>query len=163
MSAARETVMKRLEELSIKYKVTEHEAVFTISQMEKLGIGQSGHVAKNLFLRDAKGKRHFLITLCGDKQADLKTLGSKLGGVRLSFASEERLERMLKLKKGSVTPLGVINDEANVVEIVLDMDLEREDHIGVHPNENTANVWLSYPDLCRYIESCGHSFTSMEI
>lgn len=62
-----------------------------------------------------------------------------------------------------MTPLGVINDEANVVEIVLDMDLEREDHIGVHPNENTATVWLSYLDLCRYIESCGHSFTSMEI
>lgn len=55
MSAARETVMKRLEELSIKYKVTEHEAVFTIGQMEKLGIGQSGHVAKNLFCATQRG------------------------------------------------------------------------------------------------------------
>lgn len=163
MAPAREAVLKRLEELSIPYKLTEHEAVFTIGQMEGLHLGEYGHVAKNLFLRDAKGKRHFLITLCGDKQADLKTLGAKLGGVRLSFASEERLERLLKLKKGAVTPLGSINDEANAVEIILDMDLEKKERIGVHPNENTATVWLSYPELCRYIESCGSSFTRLEI
>lgn len=163
MAPAREAVLKRLEELSIPYKITEHEPMYTISQMESLHLGEYGHVAKNLFLRDAKGKRHFLITLCGDKQADLKELGLKLGGVRLSFASEERLERLLKLKKGSVTPLGVINDEANAVEVVLDMDLEGKERIGVHPNENTATVWLSYPELCRYIKSCGHSFTRMEI
>lgn len=163
MAPAREEVLKRLEELSIPYKLTEHEAVFTIGQMEGLHLGEYGHVAKNLFLRDAKGKRHFLITLCGDKQADLKTLGAKLGGVRLSFASEERLERLLKLKKGAVTPLGVINDDANAVEIVLDMDLEGKERIGVHPNENTATVWLSYPELCRYIESCGNSLTRLEI
>lgn len=163
MSNVRQAVLERLNELLIPYRVTEHEAVFTIGQMEDLNLGEYGHVAKNLFLRDAKGKRHFIVTLCGDKQADLKTLGIKLGGVRLSFASEDRLERNLKLKKGAVTPLGVINDEAHAVEVVLDKALEEKECIGVHPNENTATVWLSFSDLCRYIESCGNPLSIMEI
>lgn len=163
MTDARHTVLEKLEELAIPYKITEHEAVYTIGQMEELHLGGYGHVAKNLFLRDAKGKRHFLITFCGDKQADLKTLGAKLGGVRLSFASEERLERFLKLKKGAVTPLGAVNDEDHAVEIVLDKDLKKKESIGVHPNENTATVWLTFSDLCRYIENCGNPLTFMEI
>lgn len=163
MTNVRQVVLEKLNELLIQYKVTEHEAVFTIGQMEDLDLGKHGHVAKNLFLRDAKGKRHFLVTLCGNKQADLNTLGMKLGGVRLSFASEDRLERFLKLRKGAVTPLAVINDGAHAVEIVLDKALEEKECIGVHPNENTATVWLSFSDLCRYIESCGSPLSIMEI
>lgn len=155
MTQLQKNTLERLEALQIPFTITEHEAVYTIGQMEQLRLNETGHIAKNLFLRDAKGKRHFLVTLCGDKQADLKTLGAK-AGCRLSFASEERLERFLGLKKGAVTPLGVMNDESNTVEVILDRDLQGKDRIGVHPCENTATVWLSFADLCKFITSCGN-------
>lgn len=155
MALLQKKALERLDALQIPYSMTEHQAVYTIEQMEQLHLNELGHVAKNLFLRDAKGKRHFLVTICGEKQADLKELGAKTG-CRLSFASEERLERLLKLKKGAVTPLGVMNDESNTVEVILDSGLRGKERIGVHPCENTATVWLTFDDLCKFITSCGN-------
>ena len=81
-----------LDEKGLKYEWIEHEAVYTIEDMVRLGLEENKDVAKNLFLRDQKGKRHFLVVIRADKQANLKELGEKLGIGKLSFASEERLE-----------------------------------------------------------------------
>ena len=80
-------------------------------------------MVKNLFLRDAKGKRHFLVVLDKDKRADLKALQEQLSCSKLSFASEERLKKHLGLSRGSVTPLGILNDAQGMVELVFDRDL----------------------------------------
>ena len=82
-----------LDEKGLKYTWIEHEAVYTIEDMVRLGLEENKDVAKNLFLRDQKGKRHFLVVIRADKQANLKELGEKLGIGKLSFASEERLEK----------------------------------------------------------------------
>ena len=88
-----------LEEKNIPFEWVEHKAVYTIEEMEELGLEDMNEIAKNLFLRDQKGKRHFLVVIRADKQANLKELGEKLGVGKLSFASEERLEKYMKLKK----------------------------------------------------------------
>lgn len=146
-----------LDEKKIAYEWAEHEAVYTIEDMVKLGLEDMQDVAKNLFLRDAKGKRHFLVVVREDKKVDLKRLGEQLGGVRLSFASEERLEKYLGLKKGSVTPLGVLNDENRAVEVYFDEDFCHMEKIGVHPNENTASVFLPVDELLNIIREHGNS------
>lgn len=153
---AQEKVFERLKELGIKYEVTNHPAVFTIEEMDNLNITQEGDVCKNLFLRDDKGKRHFLVVLEKDKKADLKSLQSQLGCSRLGFASEERLSQYLQLKKGEVTPLGIMNDPGAFVEVVLDKDLIGRNKLGVHPNDNTATVWLSFEALKKIIEGNGN-------
>ena len=79
-----------LDEKGLQYEWIEHEAVYTIEDMVRLGLEENKDVAKNLFLRDQKGKRHFLVVIRADKQANLKELGEKLGIGKLSFASEER-------------------------------------------------------------------------
>lgn len=145
-----------LEERGISFQWVEHEAVYTIDEMEALGLEDMEDIAKNLFLRDQKGKRHFLIVIKGYKQANLKELGERLGIGRLSFASEERLEKYLKLKKGSVTPLGILNDEERAVEVFFDEDFLGKT-IGVHPNENTASVYLSTEDLLEIIREHGNA------
>lgn len=145
-----------LNEKKITYEWIEHEAVYTIDDMLKLGLENMQDVAKNLFLRDAKGKRHFLIVVREDKKVDLKGLGNLLGGVRLSFASEERLEKYLGLKKGSVTPLGILNDEERAVEVFFDKDFCHMEKIGVHPNDNTASVFLSVEELLNIIREHGN-------
>ena len=145
-----------LDEKGLQYEWIEHEAVYTIEDMVRLGLEENKDVAKNLFLRDQKGKHHFLVVIRADKQANLKELGEKLGIGKLSFASEERLEKYMGLKKGAVTPLGVLNDENHVVEVVFDKDLTHAPKVGIHPNDNTATVWMSFKDLKKLIEKLGN-------
>ncbi|GKH45892.1 MULTISPECIES: prolyl-tRNA synthetase associated domain-containing protein [Anaerotruncus] len=152
----REKVFARLEELGVSYEVTEHPAVFTIGEMDALGLTAKGEVCKNLFLRDAKGRRHFLVVVPGEARADLRALAAQLESSKLSFASAERLEKYLGLKQGEVTPLGVLNDADAAVEVVFDRGLERFPCLGVHPNDNTATVWLSLADILRVVEGNGN-------
>lgn len=131
--------------------------------MLQLGLENPENIAKNLFLRDAKGKRHFLVVVKEAKRVDLKTLGEQIGAGRLSFASEERLMKYLGLTKGAVTPLGVLHDEACMVEVIFDEDFGDMERIGVHPNENTASVFLSFADLERIIKKHGNSVEFLKI
>ena len=107
MSEQKQRVYDALNKLGIKYEVVEHEPVHTMEDMDRLGLPEKGTLCKNLFLRDAKGKRHFLITCDENAKVDLKSLGRQLGAGNLSFASEERLEKYLGLKQGSVSPFGL--------------------------------------------------------
>ncbi|WP_286228336.1 prolyl-tRNA synthetase associated domain-containing protein [Neobacillus mesonae] len=152
-----------MDNLGIKYKQMDHPPVYTIEDMEELKITEHGEVCKNLFLRDAKGKRHFLVVLGKDKQADIKSIQAQLGCTRLSFASKERLQKYLQLQKGAVTPLGVINDPEAAVEIVLDSSLEGKEQLGFHPNDNTATIWISYGDLIKFIRMNGNNIYNIEI
>ncbi len=156
-------VFDKLDALGIDYTVMQHPAAFTIEDIDALNISQYGCVCKNLFLRDAAGRRHFLVALRGDKQADLGALRAQLGCSRLSFGSEARLMRHLGLTKGSVSLLGVVNDAASTVEVVLDRDLMSEPIIGVHPNINTATVWLTFDALVRFIRACGNRVEFVEV
>ena len=81
----KEEVKVFLKEKGIPFRWVEHKAVYTIEEMEELGLEKMEETAKNLFLRDQKGKNHFLVVIRADKQANLKELGEKLGGVRLSI------------------------------------------------------------------------------
>lgn len=155
--STKDAVLNKLSEMGIDYAFMEHPPAYTIEEMDEMGITQRGYVCKNLFLRDAKGDRHFLVALDKDKKADLKSIQQQLGCTRLSFGSEERLYRCLKLTKGSVTLLGILNDPEAQVEVVLDSDLAGQGKIGVHPNENTATVWLSYDDLMKIIKQNGNA------
>ena len=159
----REQVFARLEELGIPYEVIEHPAVFTIEEMQQLGVTRKGTVCKNLFLRDAKGKRHFLVVLPGEKRADLGRIAELLGSSRLSFASAERLQNYLGLHQGEVTPMGVLNDTGAQVEVAFDRELIGNPRLGVHPNDNTATVWLSYDDVRRVVAENGNRIHEIAI
>lgn len=153
----KQRVIEALEHMQIPYEIYDHPAAHTIEEIDSLAIFQDKPwVAKNLFLRDEKGRRHFLIVMDKDKQADLKEIRDQLGTSHLSFASEERLMKHLQLTKGSVTPLGILNDEALAVEVVFDKELVGREIIGVHPNDNTATVFLSYADLSEFIKVHGN-------
>ena len=151
MENQKQRVYDALEQLKIKYEVVEHEPVHTMEDMDRLGLPQKGTLCKNLFLRDAKGKRHFLVTCDEKKTVDLKTLGRQLGAGNLSFASEDRLEKYLGLKQGSVSPFGLMNDTEHAVEFFIDKDLSRRKSLGIHPLENTATVFLSFKDLDKFL------------
>jgi Ala-tRNA(Pro) deacylase len=159
-----EKVLEELEKLNIDYKEVKHTPVYTIEEMDALGnIFENAKICKNLFVRDQKGKRHFLVVLPEEKRAPLDVIATKIGSTRLSFASNERLMKYLKLTPGAVTPLSVINDEENAVEVILDEELKNEVKVGVHPCVNTATVLLSMNDVEKYISSCGNKIKYIKI
>ena len=162
---SREKALAALDGLHIPYRLVEHPAVYTIEEMQALGWPdeQMRCVCKNLFLRNANGKQHFLVVLREDKRADLKALRKELDSTALSFASEERLYKYLGLTKGSVTPLGVLNDDTCTVTVAFDGDLVDAPCLGVHPNDNTASVFLSYQDLKSVIEQHGNEIITVNL
>ncbi|MBQ7733373.1 MAG: prolyl-tRNA synthetase associated domain-containing protein [Synergistaceae bacterium] len=151
-----EKVLDRLRGLGISYELDEHEAVFTIEAIIALGLNSRGMIPVNLFLRDASGKRHFLVIHDGEKQSDLKKLREEIGCSRLSFGSEERLMKHLGLTKGSVSPFGLINNANHDVELVIDDSIRGQKVLGFHPNINTATVWITYEDFMKFVKSCGN-------
>lgn len=154
----KEEIIKFLDDNKIEYKLIEHKAVYTMDDIQKLNIENYGVEVKNLFLRDEKGKNHFLIVARNDTNINLKELKDKIHSSKLSFASEQRLDKYLKLKKGAVSPFGILNDEKSEVNVYVDERLKNEDRIGIHPNDNTATVFISTRDVENIIRKHKNNF-----
>lgn len=114
--------------------------------------------AKNLFVRDDKKRNYYLITSKGHKRVDLKEFRKNNNTRALSFASADDLMDILGLVPGAVTPLGLLNDSECKVTLFLDNDfMNGSELIGVHPNDNTATVWLKVKDLMKIIQKHGNT------
>ena len=100
-----------LDKLNIKYEKYEHKRAYTIDEINELPIPNKEKIAKISFLRDDKKLNYYLVTLPPNQKADLKKLRKEIGSRRLSFAQGNDVEKILKVSKGSVTPLAVINDK----------------------------------------------------
>ncbi len=111
---------------------------------------------KNLFLRNKKGNRHYLVVLPIEKEADLRRLVKVIGDDRLSFASPERLAEHLGLTPGSVSPFGLLNNPSHSVQVVVDVELRGTAQLIFHPNLNSHSVTISGDDLARFLSSTGH-------
>ena len=146
-----------LSECGIAAPRHEHAAVMTVAESERLVPKLPGVKTKNLFLRDKKGSRHFLVTVRHDLAVDLNALGAALGAGRLGFASAERLHRHLGVTPGSVSLLALINDRAHAVEVVVDRALWDATAVQAHPLVNTATVILGHADLERFLAATGHA------
>lgn len=142
---------------NIWYERTEHKAVFSMNELSNIEVPYPEYDAKNLFVRDDKKKNYYLITVRGNKRVDLKAFRSKNKTRSLSFASEKDLMDIMNLVAGSVTPLGLLNDKELKVSFYLDNEfLEGKQMIGIHPNDNTATIWLKVHDLLDIIKEHGN-------
>jgi Ala-tRNA(Pro) deacylase len=149
-------VYEHLDGMGIAFSRHVHPPVFTVEEAERHWAGIQATHCKNLFLRNAKGTRHYLVVLAHWKTADLRGLAGRLGDDRLSFASPERLMRYLQLTPGAVSPFGLIHDGAQEVVVVLDADLVATERIAFHPNVNTATIVLATADFLRFLEARGN-------
>jgi Ala-tRNA(Pro) deacylase len=144
-------VYAALDALGIQYERHEHPAVFNAEDASKFWDPIPGVQCKNLFLRNKKGDRHYLVILEISKRADLKDLVKLVGDDRLSFGSPERLMARLGLTPGSVSPFGLINDADGSVRVIIDADLKGKDRLIFHPNINTASVVVSWASLEKFL------------
>lgn len=149
------TVLSYLNSLGIEFIEVTHPPVFTCEEARQHVPPLPGVETKNLFLRDAKGKRHFLLTVAADKSVDLRRLSEVMEVKGLGFASPERLEKYLQVQPGSVSLLAVINDSERVVEVLIDEDLAAADAFQCHPLVNTSTISLSKEHLFQFFSAIG--------
>jgi Ala-tRNA(Pro) deacylase len=150
------SVYATLAGLGIAYERYAHPPVFTADNAAEHWAGISATRVKNLFLRNKKGDRHYLVILEISRQADLRQLVRIVGDDRLSFGSPERLMANLGLTPGSVSPFGLIHDRTHAVRVIIDDELRRAERLIFHPNINTASVTISVPDFEKFLGSCGN-------
>lgn len=148
----------------VKFEITEHQAVFNMSELSKIEIPYPECDAKNLFVRDDKKREYYLITVKGNKRVDLKEFRQQNHTRPLSFASETDLMNILGLIPGSVTPFGLLNDKEIKVKFYIDNEFKNQPElIGVHPNDNTATICLNIYELVKIIEEHGNEVNFIEI
>lgn len=159
----KEKVCAFLDAREIAYERADHPPMHSVEDMRGYSLTSRGSVAKNLFLRDAKGRNHFLIVVRWDKTVDLQKLRDTIASSRLSFASEERMMRFLGVRPGSVSPFGILNDDECAVQVYLDRDLAEATCIGVHPNDNTSTLYLAPKDVIDIIREHGNFLEIIDI
>ena len=150
-------IYEMLNNRKIWYEVTEHKAVYNMEELDSIDLPYKDCDAKNLFVRDDKKKNYYLITVRGKKKVNLKEFKNKYNMKNLSLSSEEDLFNILNLTRGSVTPFGLLNDKDKKVVFYLDSDFKNDDIIGIHPNANTATIWIKVKDLIDIIEEHGNT------
>lgn len=153
----KQAILNLLETRGIHCEVAEHEAVWHMGALAACGVPHLDRIAKNLLLRDDKKQHYFLVSIRGEKRLDLRVFRQTHGTRPLTFASDADLARLLALTPGSVTPFGLLNAAPGAVAWSLDEAFFAGDGlIGVHPNDNTATVFLAAADLVALLEEQGH-------
>ena len=158
MNENRSRVFAILEKLNIPYEVFEHPPLDTIEIALEYWKDIDAMHCKNLFFRNHKGNRHYLVIIKDTTPFNIRSLEQKLKQGKLTFGSEKRLMKYLGVKAGSVSPFGLINDEEQHVHLFLDQQLKTADKISFHPNDNTASLVLSYMDFIKYLEQMNNIF-----
>lgn len=153
-----------LECLGIPFVRLDHEETATIEaciEVEKiLGI----EICKNLFLCNAQKTSFYLLMMPGDKNFRTKDLSRQINSSRLSFADAENMERLLDITPGSVSILGLMNDEGHRVKLLIDEDLLAHEYVGCHPCVNTCSLKIKLSDLLgKFLPHTGHAPTIVKL
>lgn len=153
----KDDIYNLLKEKDLWHEITEHQAVYNMEELNEVDLPYPEADAKNLFVRDDKKRNFYLITVKGDTRVDLKEFRAKNDTRRLSFASENDLMNVMGLIPGAVSPFGILNDTEGKVQFYIDEAFLAEPGlIGIHPNDNTATVWVKAEDLIALIKEHGN-------
>jgi len=152
-----------LDELNIKFNYHEHPPVPTINEARKYWKNIETTHCKNIFFRNHKGNRHYLVILNSEQQLDIHDLEKRLKQGKLSFASARRLKKYLGVEQGSVSPFGLVNDQKKHVHLFIDHNLQKAQTISFHPNVNTASLVIDYKDFVRFLDWSGNSYEFLKL
>jgi Ala-tRNA(Pro) deacylase len=154
----KQIVLDTLDELGIEYQSYEHPPIPTIEEALIYWKDIDATHCKNLFFRNHKGNKHYMVVFEHSQKLAIRDLEQKLKQGKLSFASEKRMIKYLKTIGGSISPFGLINDTENHTHLFLDKNLENTERISFHPNDNTMTLVLKTQDFKKYLHWVGNGF-----
>ena len=164
MNEFEEEIEKTLQNLAIPFKKMEHEAMFTMDQYTEIEKKLEAKVPKNLFLCNQQHTKFYLLLMPGDKRFKTKELSKQINSARLSFANEEELSEDLHCFKGCTNPFGLIYDQNNAIQLLIDDDLLKEKTLGFHPCINSVTLSISTEDfLTKYLPFAHHPYISVKL
>lgn len=142
-----------LDRLGISFDRTDHpdEPATSMEVCAEIDAVLDVRICKNLFLCNRQKTNFYLLIMPGDKPFKTKELSKQLGISRLSFADEEHMKEYLDLLPGSVSVLGLMNDNDQKVRLVIDEDVLQEEMFGCHPCMNTSSIRFPTKDLTEKI------------
>ena len=159
----REKVLEVLNELDIHYEAYEHPAIPTIEDALIYWKDIDAMHFKNLFLRNHKGNRHYMVVFEHSHKLAIRDLEQRLKQGKLSFASEKRMLKYLDTIGGSISPFGLINDQENHTTLFIDENMQKADRVSFHPNDNTMTLVLSFDDFKKYLNWVGNDFQFLKL
>ena len=156
-------VLDYLTSNNIEYSWYTHDEAPTIEIARTQWRADGSKHCKNLFFRNHKGNRHYLVVLDCERDLHIHDLEQRLHQGKLTFASPRRMAQYLGLCPGSVSPFGLINDSENHVHLFIDENLKKEESLSFHPNANRATVVISQQEFMRYLSIVGNSYEFIEL
>ena len=150
-------------QLSIQFEYHEHPPLATIEEAIIHWKDYNSGRCKNIFFRNHKGDRHYLVILEHLRQLNIHDLEKRLKQGKLTFASDKRLMKYLGLEPGSVSPFGLINDKERHVHLFIDEKLKESDRLAFHPNVNTASIVISKMDFLKFLEYTGNKYEFIKL
>ena len=163
MSERQQKVVDTLKSLGIEFDIHFHPPIPTIEEAINYWKEFDSTHCKNLFFRNHKGNKHYLVLFECMHQMDIHDLEHRLHQGKLSFASEARMDKYLGLKPGSVSPFGLINDEEHHVHVFIDQNLHNAERLSFHPNDNTATIVIKNEDFIKFLDAMGNSYEFVEL
>jgi Ala-tRNA(Pro) deacylase len=152
-----------LDSLSINFEYHEHPPLATIEDAKIHWQNYNSGRCKNIFFRNHKGDRHYLIILEHLSKLDIHDLEKRLHQGKLSFASDQRLMKYLGVEPGSVSPFGLINDNEKNVHLFIDEKLNDFERLAFHPNVNTATLIISRTDFIKFLDHTGNTYEFLKL
>jgi Ala-tRNA(Pro) deacylase len=156
-------VYEVLSHLGIPFEYYEHPPVPTVEEAERYWIDIEAAHCKNLFFRNHKGNRHYLVIFDYKQNLNIRDLEQRLKQGKLTFASPQRMMKYLGVEPGSVSPMGLIHDTENHVHLFIDANLQEAQRISFHPNLNTASLVIPFVGFVQYLNFVGNSFEFLEL
>lgn len=157
-------VYELLEELDISYLRLDHEAAATVEDCHDVDRRLGIHICKNLFLCNAQQTDFYMLMMPGTKKFKTKELSSQIGSARLSFADAEYMEAFLNITPGSVSVMGLMNDQDNRVRLLIDRDILADEFVGCHPCVNTASLKIRTQDILeKFLPYVKHDYTAVTL
>ena len=168
-----ETVLNYLREHGIVFDNYNHPEGKTIEEAKRWWKDDGSVHCKNLFFRNHKGNKHYLVCFDCNHDLDIHDLEHRLKTAltaqglpscgKLSFASAERMMRYLGLEPGSVSPFGLINDTEHHVHLFLDTNLQEAETLSFHPNDCRGTVVISRADFEKYLQCVGNEYEYIDL
>jgi Ala-tRNA(Pro) deacylase len=159
----KQKVLETLEKLNIPFEIYDHPPLPTIDIARDYWKNINATHCKNLFFRNHKGNKHYLVILNWLRPLDIHDLEKRLKQGKISFASQERMDKYLGVKAGSVSAFALINDKNNHVYVFIDENLKKSGKISFHPNINTASVVISFRDFERFLTWSGNGYEYIKL
>ncbi len=142
----------------------DHGAAQTMEICREIEQTLGAPICKNLFLCNRQQTAFYLLMMPGDKPFKTKELSAQIGSARLSFATPEKMLEYLDIQPGALSIMGLMNDHAHAVQLLLDEDLFKDTYIGCHPCVNTSSLKITVRDLFeRYLPATAHKYQTVRL